>query len=80
MTEKELLFELQCYKMAFNPGCDIHNQSIKELAEFITLQAEIRTSDSTIEFKTAPVLEFFDDIIIDDMRENILRMNEIITT
>jgi hypothetical protein len=38
MTAGELEVELGCYQMYFNDGCDIHNLSMEEMAEFITLR------------------------------------------
>ncbi|OQY36669.1 MAG: hypothetical protein B6226_06215 [Candidatus Cloacimonetes bacterium 4572_65] len=69
MTVNELLLDLQCYQMYFNPGCDIHNLSIKELAEFITMRDEINKIDDIIQFKEAPILEVFEDIITNEMRD-----------
>lgn len=69
MTVNELILDLQCYQLTFNPGCDIHSLSLEELAEFITMRDEINKIDDVIQFKEAPILEVFEDIITDEMRD-----------
>lgn len=69
MIENELKIDLQCYKLTFNPKCDLDNLSLEELAEFITMRDEINKIDDVFQLKEAPILEVFEDIITDEMRD-----------
>ncbi len=69
MTVTELEIDLQCYKLTFNPECNLDNLSLEEWAEFITMRDEINKLDDFIQFKEAPILEVFEDIITDEMRD-----------
>lgn len=69
MTVNDLRVELLCYQLYFNEYCDIQNLTISELAEFITLRDEIRRKTTATSFKKAPILELFEDIITDELRD-----------
>lgn len=69
MTVNDLRVELLCYQLYFNENCDIENLTIPELAEFITLRDEINRKTATVGFKKAPILEVFEDIITDELRD-----------
>lgn len=60
MTVEELKIELDCYKLYFNPDCDVENLSLEEWAEFLTVLAECNKLFDTIYTKPAPILRLFE--------------------
>lgn len=59
MTVEELEIELGCYKLYLNEGCDIHNLTKEEWAEFITIRDALPELYEVVAME-APILRMFE--------------------